>query len=186
LNAEQEQEIIHAALTVEATATGEASGMLVYVAREHRFATDRLLNDVGFLMAPGVFEHLPEIAQGDFAQAGKCIAYEVPTAAAFHLMRGTEAVLRWFHRSIIKRGAKAQMWGPILNELRARRNGPPRTLLDNLDNIRNNFRNPTQHPDKVYDIQEAQDLFSLSLDVVNRMVRHVHPELEAATDEPLF
>lgn len=177
LDLEEGRKVSRAALTVEAAAVAEASGMLVYVAREQRFASDKLLHDVGFLMAPGVFESLPAIAQSDFSEAGRCIAYEVATAAAFHLMRGTEDVLRWFHKSVIKRGGKATMWGPIVNELRARRNPPPKTLLDNLDNLRSNFRNPTQHPEKIYDIQEAQDLLSLSLDVVNRMVRHVKPEL---------
>ena len=42
-------------------------------------------------------------------------------------------------------------------------------LLNNLDNIRQSFRNPTQHPEKIYDIQEVQDLWSLCVDVVNRM-----------------
>jgi len=44
---------------------------------------------------------------------------------------------------------------------------------DHLDHIRRSFRNPTQHPDKIYDIQEAQDLFGLCVDAVNRMSRSV-------------
>jgi len=39
-----------------------------------------------------------------------------------------------------------------------------------LDNIRRSFRNPTQHPDKIYDIQEVQDLFGLCIDAINRMI----------------
>ncbi len=60
----------------------------------------------------------------------------------------------------------------MVEGLKKRRSSPPVELLNNLDNIRTSFRNPTQHPDKVYDIQEAQDLFGLSIDVVNRMVRN--------------
>jgi hypothetical protein len=167
--------ISRGATMIEEAALAESMGMFVYVAREQRFAADRLLNDIGFLMAPGIYDLLPEMAQFDFSEAGRCIAYEVPTAAAFHLMRGTEDVLRWFYKEIAKSGATAKLWGPIVQNLRTHRDAPPKVLLDNLDNIRHNFRNPTQHPEKVYDIQEAQDLLSLSIDVVNRMVRHLHP-----------
>lgn len=48
---------------------------------------------------------------------------------------------------------------------------PQKELLDNLDNIRVSFRNPTQHPEKRYDIDEAQDLFNLCIEVVNRMAK---------------
>ncbi|MCH8069815.1 MAG: hypothetical protein IID16_11195, partial [Candidatus Marinimicrobia bacterium] len=50
-------------------------------------------------------------------------------------------------------------------------NKPPVELLDTLDRIRINFRNPTSHPDKIYDIEEAQDLFGLCVDAINRMVK---------------
>lgn len=63
------------------------------------------------------------------------------------------------------------MWGPMVTHLKKRKAKPipPATLLNNLDNIRVSFRNPTQHPEKIYDIQEVQDLFGLCVDVVNRM-----------------
>jgi hypothetical protein len=59
----------------------------------------------------------------------------------------------------------------MVEHLRKRRATLTRPLLDNLDNIRHSFRNPTQHPDKIYDIQEVQDLFGLCIDAVNRMVK---------------
>ena len=54
----------------------------------------------------------------------------------------------------------------------------PMSLLAQLDHIRASFRNPTQHPDAVYDIDEAQDLAFLSIDVLARLVRAM-PEREA-------
>jgi hypothetical protein len=125
-------------------------------------------------MAPGVFKELPEVAQYDFLQAGRCIAFELPTAAAFPLMRGTEDVLRWFYCSVVKRERVSPLrWGPMTSHLGGRRSPPPDVLLANLDNLRRSFRNPTQHPDKIYDIEEAQDLLALSIDVVSRMVKFV-------------
>jgi hypothetical protein len=54
--------------------------------------------------------------------------------------------------------------------MRNRGKPPAGPLLNNLDNIREHYRNPTQHPDKVYDINEVQDLFGLCIDAINRMV----------------
>jgi len=86
-------------------------------------------------------------------------------------MRGTEGALRFYYASIVKRGRKKQMWNNIIEHLKARRDSPPKALLDSLDNIRINFRNPTQHPEARYDMDEAQDLLSISIDAVNRMIR---------------
>lgn len=152
------------------TLSAEAEGNVAFIVTDKRIDVNKLLSDVPALMAPTIFALLPDIAQYDFIEAGKCIAFELPTAAAFHLMRGTEAVLRHFYCSLIIRNRVRPLWAPMVEHLRSRRKPPPEPLLDNLDNIRRSFRNPTQHPDKVYDIQEVQDLFGLCIDVVNRMV----------------
>jgi hypothetical protein len=44
-------------------------------------------------------------------------------------------------------------------------------MLDHLDHIHVNFRNPTQHREARYDLEEAQDLLSLSIDALNRMAK---------------
>jgi hypothetical protein len=59
----------------------------------------------------------------------------------------------------------------MLTHLERRSKPPPQTLLDHLDHIRHNFRNPTQHPEAIYDIDEAQDLFNLTTDALVRLVR---------------
>jgi len=153
------------------TLFAEADGHLAFIVIDKRIDVNKLLSDVPALMAPNIFNSLPDIAQYDFIEAGKCIAFELPTSAAFHMLRGTEAVLRYYYCSVVQRGRVKQfLWGPMVDSLRRRRVPPPLPLLDNLDNIRRSFRNPTQHPEKIYDIQEVQDLFSLCVDVINRMI----------------
>ena len=68
-----------------------------------------------------------------------------------------------------------RMWGPLVSQMRQRTRRPPESLLSNLDNIRVSYRNPTQHPDAVYDIHMAQDLFGLCIDVVNQMCQAIGP-----------
>jgi len=155
---------------VRNTLFAEAGGNVAFIVTDKRIDVNKLLSDVSALIAPGVFYSLPDVAQYDFIEAGKCIAFELPTAAAFHLLRGTEGVLRHFYCSIVRRSRVGLLWGPMVEHLRRRKTSPPAPLLDNLDNIRRSFRNPTQHPDKIYDIQEVQDLFGLCIDAINRMI----------------
>jgi len=44
-------------------------------------------------------------------------------------------------------------------------------MLDHLDHIRVSFRNPIQHREARYELEEAQDLLSLSIDALNRMAK---------------
>lgn len=171
LSEEQSKKLRSITSDLRKTLFAEARGRIAYIVTDKRIDVHKLLKNIGALFAPGVFEKLPEISRYDFAEAGKCVAFERPTSGAFHLLRGTEDVLRRTYCEIVKRNRAKLMWGPMVESLRKRRTSPPKPLLDNLDNIRMSFRNPTQHPDKIYDIQEVQDLFSLCVDVVNRMAK---------------
>lgn len=158
---------------IRKTLEAEIQGIEAFIVTPKRYDIKRLLEDIGSLLAPGVYRKLPEIARYDFAEAGKCIAFERPTAAAFHILRATEAVLKYFYLTMIRRNRITNlMWGPIVQDLRKHRKTQKHEVLySNLDNIRRSFRNPTQHPDMTYDIHEVQDLLPLCIETINRMVK---------------
>jgi hypothetical protein len=173
LTAEQQKSLNRAMSHLWTTVLAEASGVFAYVVTEKRVSTTTLLDDPESLFAPRAYDRLPAIAQRDFSEGARCIAFELPTAAAFYLMRGTEAVLRDFYCATIKqKRVDPLLWGPMVQHLRQRKsNPPPKSLLDDLDSIRIDFRNPTQHPEAEYDIYEAEDLLGLCVDVVNRTLK---------------
>ncbi len=148
----------------------ESDRIPVFDLSPKRLDSKKLLNNVAALFASGVFESLHEVAQYDFMEAGKCIAFDLPTAAAFHLMRGTEMVLRQFYKAMTGKDAGRKFWGDLVKDLQATQTSSLEPLYDHLDDIRKNFRNPTQHPDKIYNIDEAQDLFGVCIDVVDQMI----------------
>jgi len=165
------------------TLESETGTKFVYTVTDKRLDSKKLLNNVPALLAVGSFEQMPDIAQFDFVESGICIAFERPTAAAFHLLRGTEAVLRQLYLSVVKAKrlpSKSRMWGPMVEKLRTRTAGRPSdTLLQTLDNIRASYRNPTFHPETCYSIDAVQDLFSLCADAVQKMVSHPKYDREA-------
>lgn len=167
---------------LEHTLRAEAFTMDAYVLSEKRFEAVRLVEAPESLLGPNTFRRLPRIAQLDMLEAGKCIGFGLPTAGAFHLLRATEDSLRSYYRIFVKRGSTLKAtWGNLVAQLRAkkRRPKPNKTLLNHLDHLRKNFRNPTDHPDMVYDMDGVQDLLSLVIDVLNRVAR----ELPDATND---
>jgi hypothetical protein len=170
LSAEQAKKLNDAIEKLRETLEAELQATYAYTVLPKRVDISRLIEKPASLFAPGVFEKLPEIAKYDIGEAARCIAFELPTAAAFHLMRTTEAVLRVFYVSVVRSGRRAKMWGEIVTDIRKRRVGKTHAVfLNHLDHLRNAFRNPTQHPDARYDIHEVQDLWSLAVDAINRM-----------------
>ena len=166
--AEKLKEKIH---SMRPTVESELEGLDAFVVTEKRLSAHKLLDDAPNMFTPGVFNNLPEIARYDFNEAGKCIAFGRPTAGAFHLLRGTESVLRGFYCALIKsKRVSPLLWGNIVSDLRKRKKTcKHKTLCNNLDSIRLSYRNPTQHPEKIYDIHEVQDLWPLCVEVTNRM-----------------
>lgn len=155
----------------------ELLGKLAYVIKDKRMDVNKLFSSIKELLAPRVYEKLPEITQYDFSEAGKCVVFDRPTAAAFHVLRGTEGTLSWFCELITKtRGAK-KTWGSLIKCLKDYKEPPPQNILDQLYNIKENYRNPTAHPEKIYDIEETQDLFQECIAIINRMVNYLE-ELE--------
>ncbi|WP_419239738.1 hypothetical protein [Photobacterium leiognathi] len=160
---------------IRMTLDAEIQGSYAFITTPKRLDSDKLLEDISSLFSPNIFEKFPDIAKYDFDEAGKCIAFERPTAAAFHILRATEANLRYYYKQMIKQNrVKSEMWGPIVQDLPKKNKTKVHITLNNhLDNIRVSFRNPTQHPEAIYDIHEVQDLLSVCIDANNRMFKAI-------------
>lgn len=156
---------------IETVVFPEASIKKIYVLPNRRFNTDYLLNHPEKLLAEGIFEKLDEVARHDISSACRCLLFGEATAAAFHILRATESVLKSYYYHHRKQNRLSEpMWANMVDQLKAKtRNKPPATLLNSLDLIRTAYRNPTQHPEATYEIDSAQDLFGVCLDVIGKM-----------------
>ncbi|KKN41901.1 hypothetical protein LCGC14_0718660 [marine sediment metagenome] len=142
---------------------------------EKRIDINKLLFKVGSLFAKDVYDSLPFPIKGDFKEGGECIAFELPTSAAFNILRGIEGLLRTLLKKIVPETDVSNLpWGPVIKSLRGLNDSNLSVLLDNCDRIRDNYRNPTIHPEKVYNIEEAQDLFMMCLGVVNDIITYMN------------
>lgn len=174
LSEENSKKMIDFSKSIETTLDAELELREAYVLTEKRLGLNSLVNHIDMLFESGIYQKLPQIVRIDFYEAGKCIAFERPTAAAFHILRGTEGMLKTYYLYIIKKNRlKNPMWDPMIKEL-ITKNKSPGPLLSVLDNIRTNFRNPTMHPETTYDIEEVQSLFNLCSDAVSRIIKEMN------------
>lgn len=127
----------------------------------------KVLDDPADLFAAHVYEALPAMARSDITEAARCTAFEAPTAAAFHLLRAVAGVLRAFYTSTAS-------W---------RRTADHTELFSRLGHIRTAFKDPCQHPDAMFGPDEVQQLWTLSVEVINRMAPALVPNSEADTVE---
>lgn len=118
----------------------------------------------------------------DLNQAGRCLAFEVPTASGFHTMRATEAILREYWRLVRKpdAGTKPPEMQQCINELRAEGEEPK--LMDILDHIRVLHRNTLMHPEAFLTMKEALRLFDIAKSAISAMADRIG-ELVPVPDE---
>ena len=158
---------------VEAACKSEAKRKPIFMPTDGRMTVRQLLGGADSLLQDDVRTQLPDIALYDVSEAGKCIAFERPTAAAFHILRATEAVVRCYYLMVVKRERlkeKQRTMGGMLAQLRARRKRSDK-LLGSLQNIADHYRNPTMHPEERYDLDRAYDLFLLCVSAIGLTVR---------------
>lgn len=157
--------------SLEDTIFAEAGTKYVHIMPNRRFVSEYLLEKPHKLLKDTVFGKLSDIAKYDFSSACRCISYGEATASAFHILRATEETLKQYYFKYKKtKRLDKPMWGPMTNELRAKKtNKPNETVLSALDVVRVSYRNPTQHPEAKYDIESAQDLLGVCIDLINKM-----------------
>jgi len=161
----------------DADKTLDAELMLkkTYTLTSKRIDVDKLIKTPCELLANDVWTRLSEQCKIDFTEACRCIAFSMPTASAFHIMRAVEEMVRQLYLTFVRQNRMSNpMWGPIVEKLRKKK--PPKPTnktLDHLDMIRNTYRNPTQHPDKNFSIDEAQDLLYSSIVAINEIINEI-------------
>jgi hypothetical protein len=123
---------------------------------------------------------VPE-AVGDLHQGTKCIAFELNTAAGFHLHRANEAVLRKYW-DIVSNGASRPTrgnMGDYLNEMKQKSYGNEivRAALEHLVKF---HRNPLIHPEQnIETADEAIALMNGIHNVIVQMLKAIPADLSA-------
>ena len=101
-------EVREAAKEFETVLRNECQMMDTYfISKKGTYSTKDLVENAHHQIPEPSRSALSDQSKFDFDQAGRCIAFDVHTAAAFHLLRGTETVIREYYELIVPGPKKA-------------------------------------------------------------------------------
>lgn len=160
----------------------EASRANVYaITTKGLYDTRKLMEVADEKFSDKVRKMLPEQTVYDLREAGKCLAFECPTAAVFHTLRGTEAFILKYYEALAGKPwpfVKNKDWGSYIAHLK--KQNAPSSITNRLDEIRAFERNPIIHPEHNVAQERALPMF----DLVSAVIVLIAEEMERLPATP--
>ena len=126
------------------------------VLQKGAYSTTELVSNAEIMFPETLRTKLPAKAIQDIREAGKCIAFELPTAAAFHVARAIESSLVSYYSHVVGKPPSTRMrnWAVYIRGIRDSGNGNEK-VLKLLEHIKDSYRNPVSHPDDMMEVDEV-------------------------------
>jgi hypothetical protein len=123
--------------------------------------------------------HIPQKTREDWKSAGRCLAFNLLSAAGFHTARAVEGTMEAYYQLFSsKPGATLVSWHEYIKALReiaAKKPNPTpqeKTLAE-LDQMRADYRNPIMHPRVVLSEADARMLFANGESLIIAMAQEI-------------
>jgi hypothetical protein len=149
------------------------------------FDVNQLVNCARNVLSANAAKTVGEEVLREIDDAGKCLAFNLPTACGFHAMRAVERVIKRYLALFLSNEElrKLNNWGHYLGALERRAEGeaepkPSTEAIALLRQIKEIYRNPVIHPDRTLSAEEAATLFHSTVAAISRVA------LELAESEP--
>ncbi len=159
----------------EAVLGAELSLLPLYVVTQKAGFDTQILIENGVACFPAdLMVKVPE-AVVDLKQGSKCIAFELPTAAGFHLHRANESVLHRYWDAIANGQSrpKSRNMGDYINEMDKLSIGDQKVRAA-LRDLKDLHRNPLIHPEhSLESVDEAIALMNGIHNVIVHMLREI-------------
>jgi hypothetical protein len=117
---------------------------------------------------------LQEKGKIDITEAGKCLAFRLSTATAFHICRAIESGIDQYYEAVagkpyeVSEKGGNNNWGAKITALVGLK--ADERVTEFLLHIKKQYRNPVTHPEVLVDEHEAVDLFVAGLSAISMML----------------
>jgi hypothetical protein len=176
------QRVVESAKNFETVLSNEMPGLATYyVSTKGIYSTDDLISHADLQIPESLRSLIEAKAVEDIQQAGKCLAYEVSTASAFHMWRAVETVMCTYFKHLsegksFEAAGVQRNWGAYIKALNDK--GADTRITIFLDHIRSEYRNPQNHPSETVDLEEAFTLFGVATSAITQMAKAMKPTEE--------
>jgi hypothetical protein len=141
-----------------------------YVTQKGVFSTRHLTENAEAILPPEMQAVLSDETKADIRAGGRCLAFELPTAAGFHIARATESVVTWWMGRLGCPSMKESQrnWGAYIKALRERK--VDEKITHHLEQVKDLHRNPLIHPEETLTQGEALLLWNACIGLIAAMV----------------
>lgn len=132
------------------------------------YRTSSLVSEGSAILPAEVRSAIPEHACKEFDDAGRCLAFDLPTACGFHALRALELVMDTYLKAFGVSTASMKSWNDYISAAKKLAEDdqadhrPSKKVAAMLDRMRELDRNPLMHPRDTLDDVSANMLFNLS------------------------
>lgn len=150
-----------------------------FVSQKGIYSTSDLIERADRLFPDELRANLTREAIADIQQAGRCIAFDLPTAAGFHILRAAEAMVRHYCAVVTSQPVKQKTrnWAVYVKVLG--KHGADNKILAVLDQIREMHRNPLFHPEDFLSMDEAITLLGVAQGAIVAIVEDIKKRQQA-------
>jgi hypothetical protein len=144
----------------------ELSRKNIYAVRESEiYSVSSLIEKGDSIIPASLRSDLPKLCLDELRQAGRCLAFELATASAFHIMRSIEVVLLDYWDVVTKLNRPDNRnWGVLLKGIKD--GGGDQTVIDAVAHVKDLHRNPIVHPELTLSMDEALVLWGAAPSVL--------------------
>jgi len=155
-----------------------------FVPQQGIYQTDDLIDRAEITLPEEVRTKLSEMALNEVRESGRCLAFGLPTACGFHMMRAVEDVVRDYCQTIPEmKGAKGQTihlpknrkptWGDFTAYLEHCHEPDVEETRALLLAVKRNERDVIAHPERVLSMNEAYTLFQKGQAAITSMAERI-------------
>ncbi len=147
-----------------------------FVSKKGIYDTNALIQRADELFSEPIRQHLSEGVKLDVKEVGKCLAFDLSTAAGFHIARAVEGVLLDYLRVLCPKETEtlkeSQRNLGYYIKLAREQKGDDK-VCNSLDQFRDLHRNPLIHPETVLSMDEALTLLGIAQSAMVSMVMDI-------------
>ena len=144
-----------------------------FVSKKSIYQTNDLIQKADELFPESIREKFTGQVTYDLREAGKCLAFDLSTAAGFHIARAVEGVLFEWLKIIcpaeIQEIKESQRNLGNYIKMASGNGGDPK-VCSSLDQFRDLHRNPLIHPETVLTVDEALTLLGIAQSAIVSMI----------------
>jgi hypothetical protein len=160
------------------------------------YSTSHLVDEATNTFPANLRSCLPEKTLVDWKAAGKCLAFGLFTACAFHVARSVEGTLEeYFWKCGAVDKEKPNSWSSYINRLKEIKKSrgdtansptlPSERVIHDIERLKNDYRNPVMHPEVVIDGNNARVLFLLGESIITLMALEMSQSNNIAAQQNL-